>query len=66
MKYNQISVFFPAYNEEENIKSTIKSAQLYLCKTLDLRSNTGFIDAEIFIKAKKRAKIIQVGINHFP
>jgi glycosyltransferase involved in cell wall biosynthesis len=32
MKYNQISVFFPAYNEEENIEDVVLSVQKYLKK----------------------------------
>lgn len=53
-----------------NIRDIDSSFKLYKKKVLDaltLKSNTGLIDAEVFIKARKKGFTIgQIGVNHYP
>ena len=53
--------------EIKDIDCSFKLYKRKVFEDIKLNSKTGFIDAEIFIKARKKGfKVTQVGVSHFP
>lgn len=51
----------------KDIDASFKLYKKYVIRSIDLKSTTGFIDAEIFIKAREKGFTIgQIEVSHYP